>query len=231
MQTIAAFLPIKTVPMVLNSGTHTTPYLTLKTVIFIWTSSPSILASLEHSNKKYTLPFVSSTSPLQTLLDRINVLRTYPSKYQANMLLPLSVQKTVLFLRLRFYNDDFGWMGIVKNTKGNCLGCVTDPSIHPGLRASPGGLANLPIFLTSTLTVKEFGLNKVLELYTDELKELSQGYEINVGQRSYLIFAYAYDFIGDEPARARALGLSPSVVTKLPLCNHYSTRMVGTTGS
>ncbi|KAJ3381006.1 hypothetical protein HDU80_001941 [Chytriomyces hyalinus] len=213
---ISEFLPIKKETIPLDSGYHTMPYLSLKTVLFIWTSSPSILASLEYSNSKYTLPFISSSSTKQTLLARIEVLRSYAGtygveraetcvqhldilrrsldhwnpKYQANMRLPLGERKCVMFIRFRFYNDDFGWMGIVKNTKGNCLGCVMDPSIDPGLRASPGGLANLPIFLTSTLAVKKFGLNKVLELYTEELKELAEGINIKVGQQCYLIFAY-----------------------------------------
>ncbi|KAI8823791.1 hypothetical protein BJ741DRAFT_715091 [Chytriomyces cf. hyalinus JEL632] len=239
---ISAILPIRSVCIPLQSGCHTTPYLLLKTVIFIWTSSPSILASLEYSNSYYTLPFISATSTLQTLSARIEVLQSYAStygveraetcvqhldilrrtfghwnpQYQANLRLPLHDRKHVLFIRFRFYNDDFGWMGVVKSTKANCLGCVTDPSIDPGLRASPGGLANLPIFLTSTQAVKDFGLNKVLELYTEELKELAKGINVKVGQQSYLIFAYAYDFIGDEPARARAMGLSPSVNTRLP---------------
>ncbi|KAJ3388406.1 hypothetical protein HDU80_011711, partial [Chytriomyces hyalinus] len=241
-QTISAFLPIQTLPIELESGCHTTPYLTFKTVLFIWTSSPAILASLEDSHKHYTHPFLSATSTLQTLSARIKVMELYCStfgveraetcvqhldilqrtleywnpKYQANLKLPPSIKKHVLFIRFRIYNDDFGWMGIVKNTKGNCLGCVTDPSIDPGLRASPGGLANLPLFLTSTLAVKQYGLNELLDLYTKELQELAKGVIINVGQQTFLIFAYTYDFIGDEPARAHAMGLSASVNTALP---------------
>ncbi|KAJ3244066.1 hypothetical protein HDU77_010074 [Chytriomyces hyalinus] len=174
------------------------------------------------------------------LLERIQKLQTYASMYGvdreetsteylaliyrtaslwkpafvSNATLPHHQQRQVLFVHMSMWQDDFGWMGTVSEKKGQTLIVVS--AGNRGIRSSPTGLANIPVMLTSSAVVKTGGINAMCGIFSEELQELSRGFQVNVKGIKYLLFPFISSIIGDSPARFRALGLKTSVRNSVP---------------
>ncbi|KAJ3224855.1 hypothetical protein HDU81_008289 [Chytriomyces hyalinus] len=241
---VQAFVKIKTADIQIFTATgsyiHCTPYLSFKTACLIWMTSPFVSQSISETNEKFILPYIELEQNNHLLLNRIKKLRTYAETYgvntretateflaliertssswkpayAANARLPANQRKKALFIHIALWNDDFGWMGTVSETKGQTL--IIASAGSRGLRSSPLSLANLPLMLTASAGIKKGGLNKVLDIYSNELHNIAKGLEVSIDGQEFLLFPFISTVAGDSPARFRALGLSTSVINSVP---------------
>ncbi|KAI9325400.1 hypothetical protein BDR26DRAFT_934369 [Obelidium mucronatum] len=237
-----SFLPIRTINLPVLGSIHKTPYLNISSVCFLWLMSPLILASIKHSVEKYIIPHLDLENTEATLATRIETLKSFPTKYglnriehsveflailqrtvplwkpafKANSLKLAEEKRTVIFLHLRLYNDDFSWKDKTKATKGQTIIAITAAEISRAIRGSPSALGVIPVMLTSAQGVKENGMGPIFNCYTAELEEFSKGVHFTINGAKYLVFGFMWDFPGDSPARARMYGFSISVVHSFP---------------
>ncbi|ORY32066.1 hypothetical protein BCR33DRAFT_856690 [Rhizoclosmatium globosum] len=235
---IGSFLPMESFETEVHHKPETVPYMSLKTAVLIWLSSPGIAASIQKSNLLNVLPNISCVNTAQILKDRMKEYETRPEDYgiesaetsveflgvllrtmdqwlpayAANNIKPPHLKRKVRFLHLSMYQDDFGWMGTVNTKRGQTVFCLTAMEIERGIRAKTNGLGVLAIMLTKSAIVKgKGGMNLLLGCYADELEEFIKGIEFTIGNETFLVFAVIYLYTGDIPARNRILGRTIAV--------------------
>jgi hypothetical protein len=113
------------------------------------------------------------------LVNELLASRTWklqPSSWNASLERNEAGEKLdVVFLNLGIYNDEFGWLGGGKKTKKQLVYLLTTGEIHESVRNHSNSLAILILMLARSKDVGIVGKNRILELFTAELRELASG--------------------------------------------------------
>jgi hypothetical protein len=211
-------------------GQDKIPYISICDAITLWLFSPSIRDQLLMCTQKYTTPFLSSLSILEskcndsrnsnsysefwTGSEWYNILLKSFNLWHSNYVQACNENIQVIFLHLIFYNDEFGWMGTGKSELKQIMYALTAGEFNHGQRKSKS-IVNLPILLSKAKYNRE-SPQILLGIFTDELKELSIGKKFSILQDDFFVIALVHAIVGDIPARKSLVGMKESVSSTLP---------------
>jgi hypothetical protein len=211
-------------------GKDKIPYISISDVLTFWLFSPSMRDQLLKCTHKETLPFLSSFALLERKCNEVagqnkyfefwtgfecykSLIKSY-HLWHSNYIQALNENIPIIFVHLIFYNDEFGWMGTGKSELKQVMYALTAGEFNHGQRKSKN-IVNLPILLAKAKYNRECP-HTLLEIFTEELKELACGKRFSILQDNFFVVALVHAIVGDIPARKSVVGMKESVASTLP---------------